>query len=62
MICPQIMSNIEAKFCKGDEDIEYQSVMWIPQHMDSDSDCYVLHIFLYVLLKALPPVCMKYTA
>ena len=37
MIYPQMMSVI-AKFCKGDKDLEHQSVMWITQHMDSKSD------------------------
>ena len=39
MICPQMMSAI-AKFCKGDKDLEHQSVMWIMQHADSESDSY----------------------
>ena len=39
MICSQMMSAI-AEFCKGDKDLEHQSVIniWITQHTDSESD------------------------
>ena len=37
MICPQMMSAI-AKFYKRDKDLEHQSVMWITQHTDSESE------------------------
>ena len=39
MICPQVVS-AKAELCKGsrDEDLKHQSVMWITQHMYSESD------------------------
>ena len=40
MICPQ-MIGAKAEFCKGDKDLEHQSMMWIMQHMDSESDSYI---------------------
>ena len=39
MICSKMMSAIE-EFCEGDEDLQHQSVMWITQHLDSESDSY----------------------
>ena len=53
MIFLQLMSAI-AKLCKGDKDLEHQSVMWIKQQIHNEMipiASYVLNLLFYITKK-----------